>query len=127
MPERSLRASASSFRFGKLAGALALVVASLIPGSRVASAQAGILTLSTDWLITGLDPDGCLNHAENVYRQASFTYIRKQNGAVLSQYGNNYSDIMCLPNKVVVFVVAGDQAASLTTTIKQLFVSLPAQ
>lgn len=127
IPRRSLHASASSsVHFRKLAVVLPVVVVSLVLDSPIASAQA--IGLASDWLITGLEFDGCMTHADNVFRQAGFTNMQKLRSAVGAAFGAAYTaQIMCLPDKVVTFVVAGDQgAASHAANIKQLFVNLPA-
>lgn len=125
MPQFLHASASSSVHFRKLAVALPVVVASLVLDSPVASAQA--MSLASDWLITGLESDGCLTHAEKVYRQAGFTNIGRFPGAVFAFYGAYSAEIMCLPSKVVAFVVAGDQGGpSHLANLKQLFVSLPA-
>jgi hypothetical protein len=81
-------------------------------------------SLSTDWLLTGLSFDDCMRHAERVLRESGFGSLKTNKDTMSGTYGSdNYAQIMCLPNRVVVFITFGAQAATHLGNVKHSFVN----
>jgi hypothetical protein len=105
--------------------AAAVALALIFSTSPRASAQS-TQSLSVDFLITGLDPAGCLAHAEGVLRETGFGNIKQFNVGVGGRNDRTVATILCLPSKVVSFSVAGstsDATNAALNSVKETFVN----
>jgi hypothetical protein len=103
---------------------LALTVGVTVAVLTASPLFAQTLSLSTDWLLTGLSFNDCMRHAERVLGETGFGSLKTNKDFMSGTYGSDYAQIMCLPNRVVVFIAFGTQASDHLGNLKRTFVNL---